>query len=121
MVMDEERGGGGGGGELVEETPNQPEQSDVLQDLVGVIELVAQFGDYRRTQKKECYNLVRRLKLLLPLFEELRDLETPMPEKGTASLCSLKKAFILAQKLLKTCNEGSKIYLVIRTSDEHLF
>ncbi|KAF3446896.1 hypothetical protein FNV43_RR12076 [Rhamnella rubrinervis] len=113
--MDEERDGGGGRGELVEETPNQPEQSDMLQDLVGVIELVAQFGDYRRTQKKECYNLVRRLKLLLPLFEELRDLETPMPEKGIASLCFLKKAFILAQKLLKTCNEGSKIYLALES------
>lgn len=112
MVMDEERDGEE---ELVEETPNQPQQWIVLQDLVGVVELVAQFGDYRRTQKKECYNLVRRLKLLLPLFEELRDLETPMPEKGTACLCNLKKAFLLAKKLLKTCNEGSKIYLVITT------
>lgn len=115
MVMEEERDGGG---ELVEElthTQEGDEPSDVLQDLVGLVESVAQFGDYRRTQRKEACGLVRRMKLLLPLLEELRDLETPIPENAIASLLDLKKAFIFSKKLLKTCNEGSKIYLVIRT------
>lgn len=93
-------GGGGGGGVGGEETAE------------GVIELVAQFGDYRRTQRKECYNLVRRMKLLLPLFEETRDLDGPIPERGVAWLANLKKVLLMAKKLLKTCNEGSKIYLV---------
>lgn len=116
MVMDEEREDGGGE-EALEEVnvlgeSNQPEKFNVVQEIVGVIESVAQFGDYRRTQKKECYGVVRRMKLLLPLFEEIRDLERPIPETGIAWLCNLKKALLLAKKLLKTCNEGSKIYLV---------
>ncbi|VVA25712.1 PREDICTED: U-box domain-containing [Prunus dulcis] len=96
-------GGGGGGGGGGEETAE------------GVIELVAQFGDYRRTQRKECYNLVRRMKLLLPLFEETRELDGPIPEGGVAWLANLKKVLLMAKKLLKTCNEGSKIYLALES------
>lgn len=56
----------------------------MVQEIVGVIESVAQFGDYRRTQKKECYGVARRMKHLLPLSEEIRDLERPIPETGMA-------------------------------------
>ncbi|KAL5557727.1 hypothetical protein UlMin_033938 [Ulmus minor] len=115
MVMDEERDEIGRGEEIVEQTPSPQEESNVVQELVGVIEMVAQFGDYRRTQKRECYNLVRRIKLLLPLFEELRDLESPFSEENIDCLCNLKKALIMAKKLLKTCNEGSKIYLALES------
>ncbi|KAM3711009.1 hypothetical protein ACB098_01G076600 [Castanea mollissima] len=113
MVMDngerEDGGAGGGvGGELVEKL-------HVVQEIVGVIESVAQFGDYRRTHKKDCSGIVRRIKLLLPLLEEIRDLETPIPETGIAWLCSLKKVLLCARKLLKMCNEGSKIYLALES------
>ncbi|EXB56308.1 U-box domain-containing protein 15 [Morus notabilis] len=89
--------------------------ANVLQELVSVVEMAAHFGDYRRTQRKECYNLVRRMKLLLPLFDELRDLDSPIPDKDIACLCNLKKALVMARKLLKTCNEGSKIYLALES------
>ncbi|PON90460.1 Beta-catenin [Trema orientale] len=118
MVMDEERdesggGGGGGGEEIVEQAVNS--ESNVVEELVGAVEMVAQFGDYRRTQRKECYNLVRRMKLLLPLFEELRDLDRPISEDDIACLSNLKKALIMAKKLLRTCNEGSKLYLALES------
>ncbi|KAK4600219.1 hypothetical protein RGQ29_010046 [Quercus rubra] len=110
MVMDngEREDEGGVGGELVEKL-------HVVQEIVGVIESVAQFGDYRRTHKKDCSGIVRRIKLLLPLLEEIRDLETPIPETGIAWLCSLKKVLLCARKLLKMCNEGSKIYLALES------
>ncbi|KAL0016814.1 hypothetical protein SO802_003883 [Lithocarpus litseifolius] len=104
----EDGGGGGVGGELVEKL-------HVVQEIVAVIESVAQFGDYRRTHKKDCGGIVRRIKLLLPLLEEIRDLETPIPETGIAWLCSLKKVLLCARKLLKMCNEGSKIYLALES------
>lgn len=118
--MDGEGLGGEEGGEAVEEenTPDEsvaPEEADLLQEIVAVIESAAQLGDYRRTQRKECYNLVRRLKLLLPLIEEIRDHDELISETGVESLWNLKKAINLAKKLLKICNEGSKIYLVRQT------
>ncbi|XP_062099007.1 U-box domain-containing protein 15 [Humulus lupulus] len=105
MVMDEERG----------DEIGELEELNVVEGLVGVVEMVAQFGDYRRTQRKECYNLVRRLKLLLPLFEELRDLDGSISDKDIACLCNLKKTLVMAKKLLKTCNEGSKLYLALES------
>lgn len=79
---------------------------------MSIIESIAQFGDYRRTQRKERHGLVRRLKLLLPLIEEIKDLDSPIPEAAMTCLVNLKKGLLMANKLLKMCNEGSKIYLV---------
>ena len=103
MAIDTEGKGEGG---------NESEEPDLIGEILGVVESVAQFGDYRRTQRKECHNLVRRMKLLLPLIEEIRDLGTPIPEKGMAWLQNLKDALVLAKKVLQLCNEGSKIQLV---------
>ena len=89
------------------------EKNDLVEEIQQVIESVVQFGDYRRTQRKESHNLVRRFKLMLPLLEELRDLPQPFPEIGVAWLTKLKDALLLAKDLLKLCSQGSKIHLVI--------
>ncbi|PWA40285.1 Aminotransferase-like mobile domain-containing protein [Artemisia annua] len=86
---------------------------DVAEELIGIIEGVKSMGEIRGTQKKECQNLVRRLRQCLPLMEELRDLDAHIPEVCISCLRKLKKAFILAKKLLKTCHAGSKIYLIL--------
>lgn len=92
MVMDgEERDGGG-------ETAE-----DVIQAVESVIQSAASFGEYRRTQRKECYNLLRRMRLLLPLFEEVRELESPVTDKGIDWMLELKKVLVMAKKLLKFC------------------
>lgn len=83
-----------------------------VQELMVVIGSIVAIGDYRRTQKKECQNLVRRLKLLLPLLEDVKDLHGQVPEKSLNPFWNLKKALLRVKKLLITCSEGSKIYLV---------
>lgn len=105
------------GGEILEKgnisnVSNTPDESDVIQEMMNVIESVGLFGDYRRTQKKECLNLVRRMKLLVPLLEEIRELDGPIPDVTSKCLRGLKKALVSAKKLLKLCHDGSKIYLV---------
>lgn len=85
---------------------------DLAEELIGIIEAAKSLVEFRGTQKKECQNLVRRLRHCLPLMEELRDLDAHIPEVCISCLRKLKKAFILGKKLLKTCHAGSKIYLV---------
>lgn len=46
------------------------------------------------------------------MIEEIKDLDSPIPEAAMACLVNLKKGLLMANKLLKMCNEGSKIYLV---------
>lgn len=92
-------------------------ESDVVKELMEVIETLGSFVSYRRTQRKECLNLVRRLKLLVPLLEELRDqqLHTPISGEALNCLANLKKALCYAKKLLSTCSHGSKIYLAFES------
>lgn len=85
---------------------------DVVEELIGIVEAAKSMGEFRGTQKKESQMLQRRLRQCLPLLEELRDLDAQIPEDCISCLHRLKRAFVLAKKLLKTCHAGSKIYLV---------
>lgn len=88
------------------------DKKELVYEVMGIIQTVSCYGEFRRTQRKESRNLVRRIKLLLPLLEEIRDFEGNIPESGIQCLVKLNKAFHSAKKLLKTCHCGSKLYLV---------
>ncbi|KAI4336700.1 hypothetical protein L6164_015193 [Bauhinia variegata] len=111
--MDGERDEGKEGGQTVEGGNELNAKIALVEQVQGVIEAVAQFGDYRLTQRKECHTLVRRLKLLLPLIEEIRELDSPIPENGMTWLCNMKDTLLITKKLLQLCSEGSKIYLAL--------
>ncbi|CAN6481090.1 unnamed protein product [Victoria cruziana] len=101
-----------------EREAEEPQKSDaeekmIIHSLIEIGEAVSAFGDYRRGHRKECFNLVRRIKLLGPLLEEVRENGAPLSEKSVACFGDLKKAFLRANKLLKMCNSGSKIYLAL--------
>lgn len=86
-----------------------------VEDLIGVIEKAGSYGGYRKTQKKECLNLARRLRLLVPLLEEIGETRHATNFPGDAlgaTLDRLRQAVVAADKLLKQCHCGSKIYLV---------
>lgn len=87
----------------------------MIRELKEVIEEVGVYEDYRKTQRKECFSLVRRMKLLVPLLEEISQLGTLIPYEATKCLRTLRKVLKCAKKLLKSCNHGSKIYLAIET------
>lgn len=93
--------------------PMAEEEGDVVKALFNVIEFVGSLPNYQWMQRKECFNLVRRIKQLVPMLEEVREFETgPLPAEAEAFLGNLKKVFVLAKKLLRCCHDGSKIYLV---------
>lgn len=84
----------------------------VVDEIQRVMESVVQFGEYRRTRRKESHNLARRFKHMLPLMEELRDLQQPVPQDGVVWLIKLRDSLSFAKDLLKLCSQGSKIHLV---------
>ena len=87
--------------------------NDVVGELMGLIETVGSYSAYRKTTKKQCLSLVRRLQLLVPLLEEIRENDTTLiSAQALNGLVNLKNALLPAKKLLKDCNYGSKIYLV---------
>ncbi|KAI3459958.1 hypothetical protein Pfo_016621 [Paulownia fortunei] len=97
-------------------SPRARTDDNVVEEIIAIIESVKAIGEYRKTQRKECLNLVRRLKLFLPLLEEIRDVEmTTIPDGGILCFKKLKKAFQSSKKFLKLCHSGSKIYLALES------
>ncbi|GLU02376.1 hypothetical protein SLE2022_196280 [Rubroshorea leprosula] len=89
------------------------EKGTLVAELIDAVNEIASITDYRCTVKKQYCNLARRLKLLIPMFEEIRESKEPIPEDTAKALFSLKDALFSAKELLRFGSEGSKIYLVL--------
>ncbi|KAI3981234.1 hypothetical protein MKX01_041373 [Papaver californicum] len=85
----------------------------LAQKLIDVVNEISAITDYRCAIKKQYCNLSRRLKLLIPMFEELKETKEAVPEEVIKSLMSLQQALESAKELLKFGSEGSKLYLVL--------
>eukprot|EP00249_Psilotum_nudum_P018897 c27008_g1_i1 orf=278-1879(+) len=85
----------------------------IIQSLISAVNEIALIGEYRKVIKRECANLTRRVKLLGPLFEDIREFRGYIPERALAFLGSLDRALQSAKELLRLCHDGSKIYLVL--------
>ena len=54
-----------------EPSGRQLSDGDLLDELVATVGAAQAFQEFRRSHRKECFNLLRWLQLLLPLIEEL--------------------------------------------------
>ncbi|PWA81806.1 plant U-Box 15 [Artemisia annua] len=91
------------------------DEVDMISEMIQMIEQVGSYTCFRRTQRKECLKLVRRLKLLIPLLEETKEMNESLPISAFHSFAHLRKALLSAKKLLKHCNFGSKIFLAMES------
>lgn len=89
------------------------ERGELIRNLIDIVNEISAISDYRYSVKKIFSNLARRLKLLTPLFEEIRDVKEPLPDDSHQALVSLMEAMESAKQLLRIGSEGSKIYLVL--------
>lgn len=83
----------------------------LVQKILETVNVMTSLGDFK-IQKKECSTLTRRVKLLVPLFEEVRDLSIALSEEDFECFKDLEAALNTAKGLLLLCNKGSKLYLV---------
>lgn len=90
----------------------EEEKGELLQSLIEVVGEISFISDYKCTVKKQYCNLARRLKLLTPMFEEIRDTREPLPESTLKALVSFRDALRSAKGLLRFGSQGSKIYQV---------
>ncbi|KAL0382690.1 UNVERIFIED_CONTAM: U-box domain-containing protein 14 [Sesamum calycinum] len=86
----------------------------VLSQLSEYVRAISALPDCRTVSKKMYCNLVRRVKLLSPLFEELKDgrAEEELGDDVVTGLDSLRIALDSALQLLKSVHEGSKIFQI---------
>nr|XP_043635653.1 U-box domain-containing protein 13-like [Erigeron canadensis] len=93
----------------------------VIIKLIDVVNEISGITDYRNTVRKPFFNLARRLKLLSPLFEEIRDVKDVINDNDDhdlyQSLLLLLQSFESAKQLLKLGSEASKIYLALEKEE----
>lgn len=95
----------------------EDEKGVLVQSLIDTVNEISTISDYRGTVKKQYCNLARRLKLLTPMFEEIKESKEAIPEETAKALVSLKEALASAKELLRFGSEGSKIYLVLERGE----
>jgi len=81
--------------------------------VIELVNEIASISEYRPPVKKQYCNLARRLKLLIPMFEEIRDMnKDALPDNTSNAVLAFKEALESAMELLRFGSEGSKLYLV---------
>ncbi|CAL9120755.1 unnamed protein product [Musa acuminata var. zebrina] len=85
----------------------------LVERMAEAAEEISAISDYRNAYRKQFCDLSRRMKLLEPMFQELKESKDPIPEQAVRSLVLLKRALDSARELLRLGNEGSKIFLVL--------
>ena len=87
-------------------------RNSVLSQLVDSVRAISELPESRNAFRKPCANLVRRVKLLSPLFEELRDRHDgeAIGEAELRGFESLRVAMDSLTELLNSVIQGSKIH-----------
>ncbi|KAF7095929.1 hypothetical protein CFC21_097979 [Triticum aestivum] len=91
------------------------DDEDLVEELLATVNSARAYSEFRRTQRKECHNLLRWLQLILPLLEELRDSAPRLTDDAYRRLTLLGRALSAARRLLRSCNDGSKIFLALES------
>ena len=90
------------------------QKEELINELTELIDGVSGLPECRSVSKRMYSNLVRRVKLLSPLVEDLKDSDgVEVGDDVVHGLELLKIALISGLELLKSVNEGSKILQVL--------
>ncbi|XP_038891943.1 U-box domain-containing protein 14 [Benincasa hispida] len=91
--------------------PSEKELKDIMvSQLPETVREISGLPEYNGVCKKMYGDLIRRVKLLSPLFEELRDGEEELGFDVLKGLELLKTALDSATELLKSVSRGSKLF-----------
>ncbi|KAF2288693.1 hypothetical protein GH714_010609 [Hevea brasiliensis] len=83
----------------------------LLAKLNGILDDISAITEFQCSVRHQCRHLLRRLRLLAPLCEELQEFQEKVPQHTLKAFVSLMDAFIKAKGLLQFCSHGSKIYM----------
>ncbi|XP_050211035.1 U-box domain-containing protein 14 [Mercurialis annua] len=96
----------------MEEDKNK--KSELMSGLIESVKEICFLPECKNICKKMHGNLVRRIKLLSPLFEELRDSNEEIGKDGIKGFLLFRTALDSAIQLLKPLSQGSKVYQALQ-------
>lgn len=84
----------------------------IVDELLKLVQGISSAAAAVNCHKKSCWNLSRLIKLLIPLFEEIKEVKSPLPPVAVVKFQDLRAAFQKAKVLVEQCRDGSRLYMV---------
>ncbi|KAL7238168.1 hypothetical protein ACSBR2_004299 [Camellia fascicularis] len=81
------------------------EKGALVKSSIDIVNDISVKSDYRYVVKRQYCSLARRLKMLIPMFEEILDNKEPVPEESFEAIRSLKEALESTKGFLRFENE----------------
>lgn len=94
-------------------TPSSPSSMSLVRLLIGLVQEVAACDKPRVCQRRNAANIQRRIKLLSPLFEELKEQRPPLPPSAVLAFRELHVILQRVKLLLDDCRDGSCMFLLV--------
>lgn len=91
-------------------------KDELVKPLSELVKQISELPECRNVFKKIHGNLIRRIKLLSPLFEELRDGDEELDQEDVQGFELLRIALNSAMELLQSENAGSKLHQVLNSA-----
>lgn len=103
-------------GSTAEEEEPEGRNLAVVGALSAVVGEISAMQECRGPFRRAYYDLARRMKLLSPFFDELKDSteEELIGENESRALCELLDALVASKDLLRSVNDGSKLYQALQ-------
>ncbi|KAM7464076.1 hypothetical protein LguiA_032197 [Lonicera macranthoides] len=86
----------------------------VLKKLIDAVNEISAISGFKCVVKKQCRDLSRRVKLLMPLFEEFVEMKDDISQEVFEALVLMVEALESAKEFLGISCRGSKIFLVLQ-------
>lgn len=86
----------------------------LVSSLVILAQQVASCERPQICQKRNVANISRRIKLLSPLFEEIRDTNPPMPPSALIAFRNIYHVMMSTKELIDHCREASTLLTIFR-------
>ncbi|XP_075500086.1 U-box domain-containing protein 1-like [Primulina tabacum] len=88
---------------------------ELLESLICVSNEVALIDTIPFVQMKNITTMVRRIRLLSSLFEEIQEIDRPLPPSSILCLAELNYVFQRVKVLMESCREGSVMWNLMQT------
>lgn len=87
----------------------------LLESLIHISNEVASMENLPVVQVRNITTMIRRIKLLSSLFEEIHDMNTPLPPSSILCLTELFSVIRRVKSLIQGCKDGSSVWSLVQT------
>lgn len=84
----------------------------LVQSLMSLVNEMTALGERVHSHRRTCQHLIRRAKMLTPLFEEIKEVMSPLPGEAVVAFQDMRAVLAMAKGIIKDCASRSRLWMV---------